>query len=348
MQGHASCKYLALKSNTFDKESPVKQLIVLGLVGLFAAVGVARAQQPVAAQRSPSLQPAKQYRVVDLKSGSAVIDQPGNYVLTRSWTFKDLPDMPLNIIDVVADNVVLDFRGFAIDVEGMPDTAFITVIKVQGRLFTLKNAEITICCGAQASALRSTGVGTEIQGFRGYSFDTMSLAGRASVIRDSTFHARFGVGVSSFGRIENTAISCKTGCLGLGDDNKVLNSRLLPGESEGLLIAGDRNVVAGNLLDFPNQGPELEIGIDVRGNGNVVRDNTLAIGGETFVAMNVSGTGNVIDGNIGAVVDTQGSILRGIRFEQNGNFYGDNRMQTAVPFDLGGTTQTDWGDNVGY
>ena len=176
----------------------------------------------------------------------------------------------------------------------------------------------------------------------------MSLAGRASVIRDSTFHARFGVGVSSFGRIENTAISCKTGCLGLGDDNKVLNSRLLPGESEGLLIAGDRNVVAGNLLDFPNQGPELEIGIDVRGNGNVVRDNTLAIGGETFVAMNVSGTGNVIDGNIGAVVDTQGSILRGIRFEQNGNFYGDNRMQTAVPFDLGGTTQTDWGDNVGY
>jgi len=327
----------------------VKPFIVLGLVGLLAAVSVARAQQPVAAQRSPSLQPAKQYRVVDLKSGSAVIDQPGNYVLNRSWSFKDLPDGPLSIIDVVADNVVLDFRGFAIDVEGMPDTAFITVIKVQGRLFTLKNAEITICCGAQASALRSTGVGTEIQGFRGYSFDAMSLAGRASVIRDSTFHARFGVGLSSFGRIENTFISCKSGCLGLGgDQNKVLNSHLLPGEGSGLLIAGNNNVIAGNLLDFPSQGPELEIGIDVGGNGNVVRDNTLAIGGETFVAMNVSGTRNVIDGNIGAVVDTQGSILRGIRFEQNGNFYGDNRMQTAVPFDLGGTTQTDWGDNVGY
>src|SRR6187551_279098 len=34
--------------------------------------------------------------------------------------------------------------------------------------------------------------------------------------------------------------------------------------------------------------------------------------------------------------------------KQNGNFYGDNRMQTAVPFDLGGTTQTNWGGNVGY
>ena len=120
----------------------MKQPIVLGLVGLLAAISAARAQPPAAAQRSPlqppaaaprspSLQPAKPYRVVDLKSGSAVIDQPGNYVLNRSWSFKDLPDMPLNIIDVVADNVVLDFRGFAIDVEHMPDTAFITVIKVQ-------------------------------------------------------------------------------------------------------------------------------------------------------------------------------------------------------------------------
>lgn len=64
--------------------------------------------------------------------------------------------------------------------------------------------------------------------------------------------------------------------------------------------------------------------------------------------MNVSGTGNVLDGNVGAVVDSPGTIGKGVRFEQNGNFYGDNRMQTAVPFDLGGTTQTDWGGNVGY
>ena len=168
-------------------------------------------------------------------------------------------------------------------------------------------------------------------------------------MRDSTFHARFGVGLSSSGKIENTSISCKTGCVSLGDQSKLLNSRILPGEGVGLYIVGNGNVVAGNLLDFPNQGPELEIGFDVRGDRNVVRDNTLAIGGETFVVVNVSGTANVIDGNIGAVVDEpSGSILRGIRFEQNGNFYGDNRMNTAVPFDLGGTTQTDWGGNVGY
>lgn len=329
----------------------MKPFIVLGVVGLLAAFNVARGQQPVAVQRSPSLQPTKSYRVVDLKSGSAVIDEPGNYVLNRSWSFKDLPDMPLNIIDVVANDVVLDFRGFDIEVGGrMLDTAFITVINVQGTSFTLRNAVITICCGEQGSALRSTGIATEIQGLRGYSFDGILLDGPSSSMRDSTFHARKGVRLSSSGTIESTSISCHSGCLNIvGDQNTLLNSRILPGQFSGLRIAGNGNVIAGNMLDFPNMGPELQIGFDVRGDGNVVRDNTLAIGGETFVIMNVAGTGNVIDGNIGPVVDPQGRIpKKGIRFERNGNFYGDNRMNSTVPFDLGGTTQTDWGGNVGY
>jgi hypothetical protein len=29
-------------------------------------------------------------------------------------------------------------------------------------------------------------------------------------------------------------------------------------------------------------------------------------------------------------------------------FFGDNRMEAAVPFDVGAATQTDWGGNVGY
>ena len=92
-------------------------------------------------------------------------------------------------------------------------------------------------------------------------------------------------------------------------------------------------------------GPELQTGFDVRGDANVLRNNTLVTGGETFVVVKVSGTGNVLDGNVGAVVGPRGTIHTGIRFEQNGNFYGDNRMDTAILDDLGGTTQPDWGGN---
>ena len=55
-----------------------------------------------------------------------------------------------------------------------------------------------------------------------------------------------------------------------------------------------------------------------------------------------------LDGNIGAPSDPARREAVGMRYTADGNFYGDNRMAAQVPFDLGGTVQTDWGGNVGY
>jgi hypothetical protein len=43
------------------------------------------------------------------------------------------------------------------------------------------------------------------------------------------------------------------------------------------------------------------------------------------------------------------STIRSNKILQDGNFYGNNRMRNgAMPYDLGGTVQVDWGGNVAY
>jgi hypothetical protein len=326
-------------------------VVVLGVVGLLVALDPAAAQQLVSATSPASQTPAKPYRVVNLKNGSFVIDTSGNWVLNRSWHFDGVANT-LNIIDVVADDVVLDFRGFEIEVEGSPDAARVNVINVQGDRVTLRDAVVSICCGESGFALHSTGTSTVIEGFRGYSFAGIRLEGASTVLRDSSFRIARAVRVNgSSATIENTFISCGLiACVILtSDDNKLLNSRFeFGGDLSQVRIGGNRNIVAGNVIEWRGEPPfAVDVAIEILGNANVVRDNTLAATGVNLV-VNVAGTGNVIDGNISADLGERSTIGVGIRFEQDGNFYGDNRMDAMVPFDLGGTRQTDWGGNVGY
>jgi hypothetical protein len=326
-------------------------VVVLGVVGMLVANDPAPAQQSVSAASPASLKPAPPQRVVNLKTGSFVIDTPGTWVLNRSW-YIDGPNTSLNIIDVVADDVVLDFRGFEIEVEGSPDAALVNVINVQGHRVTLRDPVMSICCGESGFALHSTGESTVIEGFRGYSFAGIRLEGTSAVLRDSSFHVHRAARVNgSSATIENTFISCGVfgGLILTSDDNKLLDSRFqLGGDRSSVRIGGNRNVVVGNLIEWGGEPPlVVEVAIDIRGNANVVRDNTVAAAGVSVV-VNVAGTSNVIDGNIGADMGDARTIGVGIRFEQDGNFYGDNRMDARVPFDLGGTTQTNWGGNVGY
>ena len=52
------------------------------------------------------------YRVLDLSRVPIVIDKPGRYAIDRDWNV-DLA-APGTLIHIVADNVTVDFRGFAI------------------------------------------------------------------------------------------------------------------------------------------------------------------------------------------------------------------------------------------
>jgi hypothetical protein len=323
----------------------MKVSAVLGLASLILFFAPAHAQ-PSGAAPSASLKPAKPHRVVDLKTGSFVINRSGDYVLTRSWTFED-PGVAPVIIDVVAAGVTLDFRGFEIEVQGVSGNPLVTVLNVQGDNFTLKNAGLFICCEG-GRALRSTGRRTVIESSSiGSIEEAIDLAGDAAIVRDSELGSP--VRLASESTVERTFISCRLGCLFMtGNDNRLLNSRLDVIEPDGVTIVGDGNLLANNIVDFPDVGPRLEAAFDVRGNNNVVRDNTLFSAGETIAVLRVSGTANVLDGNIATLAGEFGRISTGICFERDGNFYGDNRMQATVPFDLGGTMQTNWGGNVGY
>jgi hypothetical protein len=326
----------------------VKTFTVLAVVALSFALAPAIPQErPVPAGGSTALKPAKSYRVVDLKRGSFVIDEPGNWVLNRSWTFESSPDLAAIIIDVVADEVVLDFRGFALEVTGLSGIPSTTLVNVRGNSFVLKNAELNACCEGGLT-LRSTGRATVIEGLRGFSFDGVALEGDEATIRDSVFHARFGVGVASRSVIVASDIGCRSFCVGFaGDGNQLLNSRITAFDVRALRINGNGNVLAGNFINQETAvGPHTTF--DVRGDRNILRDNTIVASGEVNVIFDVLGTENVIDHNVAAGTAGNGRAQVGVRFGRDGNFYGDNRMAAGTPFQVGGTLQKDWGGNVGY
>ena len=84
-------------------------------------------------------------------------------------------------------------------------------------------------------------------------------------------------------------------------------------------------------------------------------DNVLSIGeDEISTAIAVDGSRNTLLGNKALLAPISGQpVLHprwpvGIRFSQDGNFYGGNQMAADVPFDLGGTSQCDLGGNVGF
>ena len=116
----------------------------------------------------------------------------------------------------------------------------------------------------------------------------------------------------------NTFVSRNT-LLGLTSDERVGSGPII-----GIQIEGDRNTIMHNSLNPTSHAGGLDIGITVQGEMNVLDGNILNTSPE--------GAGNGT----------------GIEFLSDGNFYGNNRMNALVPFDLGATVQTDWGGNVGF
>jgi hypothetical protein len=74
---------------------------------------------------------------------------------------------------------------------------------------------------------------------------------------------------------------------------------------------------------------------------------TSGFSGPRTTAIIIDGAQNIARGNLAR--GPEGAVWGvGIRFLKDGNFYGNNQMSALVPFDLGGTVQTDWGSNFGF
>lgn len=283
-------------------------------------------------------------RVLDFSTLPVSIDQPGLYVVDHDWSLGTRAGNPGTVMNIDADNVVVDFRGFTVSYTSEGVGANIT-----GNNVTLRNGVFQ--GDLDSYTVYSTGNGTTIDRMNIYSYEGPDFKGANAVIRDSTIQGRFGTDISGpQALVENSSLSCEFYCLSLySNHNQVRNDQISPRNDGDVTLHGSYNLFVDNVLDERHTDDYISTSIEVSGNGNQILNNTVLPGVEG-VLINVDGTANTLTNNVAAPADpaigsTPGD---GIRFTQDGNYYGSNRLAAKVPFALGGTQQTDWGGNVGY
>ena len=319
----------------------------------FAAPAVHAQTVGAQAARAPAAQkPWRQVtgigRVLDLSKAPIVIDEPGLYAIQRDWEIASTAaDVNPELIRITADNVTLDLRGFqiSVDISAPPSS---TLLVITGRGAEVRNGGLATCCDGSV-AIRAT-MGPQLHHLSIFSYETMTLEGNGTALTDSRVSLRAEAHFSSFSTVQRNTIACNRGirCLTFVEGNVISDNTLTLFQGGGIEFVGDRNVAANNIIDATS-APDAFEAFDVEGDANVVRNNTVVTGefnGHPLFA--ISGTANTLDGNIGAPSDPARREAVGMRFTADGNFYGDNRMAAQVPFDLGGTVQTDWGGNAGY
>jgi hypothetical protein len=327
-------------------------LVAAGCCALAGPVALAQSDGEIAAQAARPNGAPKPWknvrgfgRVLDLTKLPLVIDEPGLYAIDRNW---ELPDSAANLtldglIQITADDVTLDLHGFEI----LSDPGQGIVLLITGNRAEVRNGGLAACCSDGANAVHATR-GVRLHHLSVFSYDVMDFEGDGTSFTDSAIVPRVGMTFANFSAVERNTIACNFECVTLhGDDNRVVSNRVNPRQGGVFQIGGDRNIVADNIVNAV-ESIDIDDPFEIEGDSNVVRNNTVLMGGVLQNVISVSGTANTIDGNIGAPPVPGGRAPVGILFTADGNFYGDNRMAAQVPFALGGTVQTDWGGNHGY
>jgi Periplasmic copper-binding protein (NosD) len=272
-----------------------------------------------------------------------VIAEPGRYALNRDWDV-DLPG-PGTLIDIVADDVTIDFRGFTIAFGNVG-----TGVHISGDDVSLSNGSLD--GDIEVTGVESSGARTAISNMHIRAWQPAYIQGVDSTIRDSTMSGRFGTGLlGARAVVERSVFRCGlTGgiCLYVTNDSRLTGNRIGTGGDGSIVIDGDGNILVDNIIEAEKGPPVTPILVD--GDHNILRNNTVLVEatGMHNTALGIDGTDNVVDGNISVTSATERSGA-GMVFLQDGNFYGDNRFGGALEaVELNGTVQTDWGGNVAY
>jgi hypothetical protein len=280
-------------------------------------------------------------RVLNLTKLPVVIDEPGLYAIDRNWRLEQ-PGGVFELIQITADEVTLDLHGFEI----LADPGQGTLLVITGGFAEVRNGELSACCTDGGVAVQATRA-ARLHHLSIFSYDAMTFEGGTS-LTDSEIVPRVGMSFDSFAVLERNVIRCNFACVTLlGDDNRLLNNTVIPWQGGVIDVLGDRNIVANTVVDATNS-VDIDDPFQIAGDRNVVRDNTVLIGGDLNHVFTISGTANTLDGNIASPPVPGGRAPVGMQFTASGNYYGDNRMAAVVPFAFDGTVQTNWGGNVGY
>ena len=236
--------------------------------------------------------------------------------------------------------MTLDLQGFELSVEsgGIAST---------GQNVTILNGRIVAQSG---NAITVSGAGTLIERVRARTtYNTVvTLGGRGSTLSDSII------------TVGESGIAVRAGEDTIVRDNQI-TARFSPGVTTSsrtlvannqvggcvadpcMYVSGANSIIRGNTISpLPGQYGD---GIWVEGDHNQILDNVL-IGCPAGPALGVTGQWNTFRGN--SVPSCGASVWEtGIRFDRDGNYYGDNIVWAVVPFSVGATVQTDLGGNVG-
>ena len=210
-------------------------------------------------------------RVLDFTQPDAcVIDQPGHYVLDRSWGVSDDTFTEIEcgaivtptdeaLILVSAPNVTLDFRGFQINGDAFADgdvvriTAPGTVTLANGVLF---GGDVFDGTGRALSSGPDSRI--VIENMRRI---TGARLGPESVVRNSNIDGGLTIGEQS--TVVNSRVSWSL-LAGAGShilNNQIFRTTSLFGDPAAVTVDGDNSIVAGNTISCS----ECERGIWVRG-----------------------------------------------------------------------------------
>ncbi len=279
------------------------------------------------------------YRILDLSKLPLVIDEPGRYALKRDWNV-DL-DAPGTLIEIPADKVSIDFRGFTIAFGNAGIGMSITGDDVQ-----LRNG--SLFGDIDATALSSTGARTTLDRMRISAYFALDMRGPSARVVGSSLSGRFGSGIETSALVEGNSFSCGAGsfCLYLASDARVFGNTIGSAPDGAVSIEGNRNLLVGNIVNFSGFGAPVVF--EVEGDNNVFRDNTVSLEEPVSSVFTVDGSGNVVDSTL-AVSRASQRRGSGITFRQDGNFHGDNRfggvLEAVAP---NGTMQVDWGGTVTF
>ena len=339
--------------HTFESGEPARASEVNENFGALAAAinDLADAIRELEGESSPAGE-----TVLDFSSVVVEIDQPGFYVLDRDW---DLAGLSLVIS---ADRVTVNLRGYEL-AGGSP------TVSITGHDVVLRNGEIRgsgpvtiLGTNALLDDLKVAGqnAGVFVGEFADWEGDAFSAGGDNATLRDSEFHCGNCIAITVIA--DNVEIRRNTIIGGLGgirfesffefdpysvypevSNNKIYCTNgpcLRTVHADGVLMISNNQFGMG-ALEY--EGPLVIIdGESTRFLNNFFRGDIWAEGEWESIGVQVNGSHNLIQGTGGEL-----RYLRvGIQFTGSGNAYGDNCLSGyETNIDLGGTTQTDLGDN---
>jgi hypothetical protein len=273
--------------------------------------------------------------VLDLSDPEGcTIDEPGYYMLDRSWLLAPggTGDAEPNAncggpVHITSGGVTLDLQGFEIWT-GFEWGSYDAVVWIDtDRGVTLRDGTLQgLNVAVEASVAGGTVYLDRIRTGGGVLLNDQRVivtGGKYS----GYWEAPLQVGEDS--SVVGAAFSCDVEACLFAHGSSLIRDCTFSAENPygvpAFTLGGNNSIVDGNVFDS---------WVAIAGNGNVITRN-IATADRAYIEVN--GTGNILEGNIGP----------GIEFKAPGNFYGNNRV--ALPGSITGTDgNVDWGGNVSY